>query len=237
MIIYILLTTAGADTGPFNLYSDVDGYISAFETGVSKAALLAGYTSFVAPPGTTIVRVKSDGVCTSQVDINVTQCTTTSTTTQAPLMFLLGYSLTVPSEACGDDTPATTYAAPGSILQNGTVLYTNPSLTIFVPDGYYSDGVNVWYASSGVLTLQSPCSSVGIPLEAIYSTNLAGHCSLPTNTVYTDDGTLGSGKVIYTDFAMTVLLVGYDYISASTGPVYTLSSLTGVVGISTASTC
>lgn len=81
MIIYILLTTAGADTGPFNLYSDVDGYISAFETGVSKAALLAGYTSFVAPPGTTIVRVKSDGVCTSQVDINVTQCTTTTTTT------------------------------------------------------------------------------------------------------------------------------------------------------------
>lgn len=81
MIVYITLTTAGADTGPFNLYSDVDGYISAFETGVSKAALLAGYTTFVAPPGTTIVRVMSDGVCKNYIDIPVTECTTTTTTT------------------------------------------------------------------------------------------------------------------------------------------------------------
>ena len=49
MTVYVTLTTAGADTGPFNLYSDVDGYISAFETDVPKASLLAGYTSSVAP--------------------------------------------------------------------------------------------------------------------------------------------------------------------------------------------
>ena len=36
MTVLLTLTTAGSDTGPFNLYSDVDGYISAFETGVSK---------------------------------------------------------------------------------------------------------------------------------------------------------------------------------------------------------
>jgi len=61
MVVTITLTTAGADTGPFNLYSDADGYTSAFEVGVSKAALLAGYTSYVAPNGTTIVRVMSNG--------------------------------------------------------------------------------------------------------------------------------------------------------------------------------
>ena len=41
MTVLITLTLAGADTGPFDLYSDLDGYITPFETGVSKAALLA----------------------------------------------------------------------------------------------------------------------------------------------------------------------------------------------------
>lgn len=80
MVISITLTTAGADTGPFNLFSDVDGYISAFEVGVSKASLLAGYTSFVAPNGTTIVKVVSDGICKNFIDIPVPECTTTTTT-------------------------------------------------------------------------------------------------------------------------------------------------------------
>jgi hypothetical protein len=83
MTVYVTLTTAGADTGPFNLYSDVDGYISAFEVGVSKAALLAGYTSYVAPNGTTIVRVMSSGACTNYIDLTLTICTTTTTTTIA----------------------------------------------------------------------------------------------------------------------------------------------------------
>jgi hypothetical protein len=42
MTVLITLTTAGTNTGPFDLYSDADGFISAFATGVSKAALLAG---------------------------------------------------------------------------------------------------------------------------------------------------------------------------------------------------
>lgn len=82
MIVVITLTTAGSDTGPFNLYSDVDGYTSAFETGVSKAALLAGYTSTLVPNGTTIVRVMSDNppICTNYIDISIVECTTTTTT-------------------------------------------------------------------------------------------------------------------------------------------------------------
>lgn len=81
MVVIITLTTAGADTGPFNLYSDVDGYTSAFETGVPKVSLLAGYTSFVAPDFTTVVRVMSSGTCTNYIDIPVDVCTTTTTTT------------------------------------------------------------------------------------------------------------------------------------------------------------
>lgn len=69
MTVLITLTTAGADSGPFNLYSNLDGYTSSFESGVSKASLLAGYPSALVPDYTTTVRVKSNGLCTNYIDI------------------------------------------------------------------------------------------------------------------------------------------------------------------------
>ena len=66
------------------MYSNLDWYVSAFETGVSKSALLAGYSSALVPDYTTIIRVKSDGVCLNYVDIILTSATTTTTTTVAP---------------------------------------------------------------------------------------------------------------------------------------------------------
>jgi len=82
MTALITLTTAGADSGPFNLYSNIDGYTSAFESGVSKSALLAGYSSSVVPDYTTIVRILSTGVCTNYIDVTLTSpSTTTSTST------------------------------------------------------------------------------------------------------------------------------------------------------------
>jgi hypothetical protein len=81
----ITLTTAGADTGPFDLYSDVDGYTAAFETGVLKVDLVAGYTSPLVPNGTSIIRVKSTAVCTNYVDLPIAGVTTTTTTTATPV--------------------------------------------------------------------------------------------------------------------------------------------------------
>jgi hypothetical protein len=69
MTVLITLTVAGADTGLFNLYSNLDGFVSAFETGVSKAALLAGYSSALVPDFTTTVRVLSTGDCANYIDI------------------------------------------------------------------------------------------------------------------------------------------------------------------------
>lgn len=73
MTVVITLTTAGTNTGPFNLYSNVDGFTSAFATGISKSALLAGYTSTVVPNGATIIRALSTGTdCNgSYVDMNI----------------------------------------------------------------------------------------------------------------------------------------------------------------------
>jgi hypothetical protein len=79
MTVLITLTIAGDDSGPFDFYSDIDGYVSAFETGVSKGDLLGGYSSNLVPDYTSIIRVKSNGVCTNYVDIKVSQPTTTTT--------------------------------------------------------------------------------------------------------------------------------------------------------------
>lgn len=80
MIVNIILTTAGVNTGPFNLYSDVDGFVSAFETGIDKDDLTSGYISNFVPPNTSIIKVKSNGACLSFTNITVNRTTTTTTT-------------------------------------------------------------------------------------------------------------------------------------------------------------
>lgn len=70
----ITLTTAGVDTGPFNIYSDasVPPYSSALNaTPVSRLDLLSGVTLTNVPDGTTSIRVQSIGVCQSSIDIPI----------------------------------------------------------------------------------------------------------------------------------------------------------------------
>ena len=92
MTVFITLTLAGANVGPFNLYSNVDGYVTAFESGVSSASLLAGYASSLVPDGTTTIRLLSTGECNNYFDIVVDTPTT--------------YTL----KRCGDDAPFTVNA-------------------------------------------------------------------------------------------------------------------------------
>ena len=111
MTVLITLTTAGTDTGPFDLYSNLDGYVSAFETGVSKAALVAGYSSALVPNGTTTIRIKSTGTCVNYIDVTVITTTTTTTTatpttttttTAAPATELFVYAKYINSQSPGD---------------------------------------------------------------------------------------------------------------------------------------
>jgi hypothetical protein len=83
MIVLITLTTAGADAGPFDLYSDTDGYLTPFATGISKATLLGGYLSSAVPNGTTSIRIVSTGVCTNYIYVSVEGTTTTTTSTSS----------------------------------------------------------------------------------------------------------------------------------------------------------
>jgi hypothetical protein len=86
MTTLLTLTEAGNDTGPFNLYSDADGFVVPFELGVLKALLVSGYSTPFTPDNATVVRIKSEGGCVNYVDIplvdiNVTTSTTTTGTT------------------------------------------------------------------------------------------------------------------------------------------------------------
>jgi hypothetical protein len=81
MTVILTLTTAGSDSGPFDLYSNTDGYVTAFEIGVTKSALEGGYTTSDAPNFTTTVKVQSTGKCNTYTYI-ILQNTTTTTTTR-----------------------------------------------------------------------------------------------------------------------------------------------------------
>jgi hypothetical protein len=87
--VLITLTTAGADTGPFDLYSNADSYTSPFATGIAKATLVGGYTSIVVPDLATIIRVKSTSLCTNYVDLPISGTTTTTSTTQSVVTIFL----------------------------------------------------------------------------------------------------------------------------------------------------
>lgn len=84
MTVLITLTLAGLDTGPFSIYSDIDGFTVPFEVGVSKSTLLAGYSSSSVPNFTSKIRIKSIGSCINFVDIVLPAYTTTTTTTIIP---------------------------------------------------------------------------------------------------------------------------------------------------------
>lgn len=65
----IQIGTLGTGTGPFNLYSDVNGFTAPFEMGVTRKKLSDGYPTDKIPDTTTIIRVMSAGSCTNFLDI------------------------------------------------------------------------------------------------------------------------------------------------------------------------
>ena len=101
MTILITLTTVGIDCSTFDIYSDVDGFLSAFETDVPKDSLSAGFSSANVPDGTTIVRVKAKGVCTNYIDITLSTITTTTTSSTSTTTTT---TTTIPTIACSEYT-------------------------------------------------------------------------------------------------------------------------------------
>ena len=113
--VLITLTTAGTDTGPFDLYSNADSYAVAFENNVPKSSLVSGYTSTVVPDLATIIRVQSDGVCTNYIDLPILTTTTTSTSstsTTSTTSTSSTSSTSTTSTSSSSTTTTTTTSAP-----------------------------------------------------------------------------------------------------------------------------
>ena len=157
MTVLITLTLAGADTGPFSLYSDVDGFLAPFETGVSKLALEAGYTSVVVPNGSTIIRVQSNSACTNYIDLYIsgitttttsTSTSTTSTTTSVAPPTVYSYIVKMSTSEVGTCSMGEeTVFSSSSTFGTGMVLYADIDLTIEINTN--SEGYNyVLYVSA-----------------------------------------------------------------------------------------
>jgi hypothetical protein len=82
MTTLITLTLAGSDVGPFNIYSNLNGFTTPTATGISRSALVAGYTATL-PDWTTQVLVKSTGVCPRDLYLNIAGAPTSTTTTSS----------------------------------------------------------------------------------------------------------------------------------------------------------
>jgi hypothetical protein len=96
----ITTSSVGADSGPYNLFSDATGFTSAFETNISKAALIAGFVSYNVPDATTIIRVRSLAPCNNYVDstVPVVLAGTWYSMQEQP-----GFAITYTSGTCGGE--------------------------------------------------------------------------------------------------------------------------------------
>jgi hypothetical protein len=91
MTIFIDLTVAGINTGPFNLYSNADNYESAFATNITRQKLLDGFSATVLN-GTTNIKLQSlSDICPNDTILYLNATTSTTTT--------LNYSFVVNAQA------------------------------------------------------------------------------------------------------------------------------------------
>ena len=138
MTVTITLTTAGRDVNNCSLYSNVDGYVTPFATGVTRAQLLGGYTSTVVPNGTSTIRVKPIGTtCTNSLDVTVVTTTTTTTTTGASAQ--LNWSFTEGGGSVGNM----------DLYVNGSIIESRSNTSSGTYTVYVGDTINVELSASG----------------------------------------------------------------------------------------
>lgn len=105
MNVTITLVNPGADTGPFNIYTNADNYVAPVAISIAKSALVAGYNATV-PALAATVKVESIGTCTSSIYLPIIQPTTTTTTSTSST------TTTSTTTAAPATTTTTTTSAP-----------------------------------------------------------------------------------------------------------------------------
>ena len=131
MLVTITLSYAGISTGPFDLYTNVDGFVTPVDTNVPKSSLVAGYTITVSDLAT-IIRVQSSGYCTNYIDLDISGIpspTPTTTPTQTPTPTVTETPTNTPTV-----TPTTTETPTPTVTETPTNTPT-PTSTPVTPGG------------------------------------------------------------------------------------------------------
>lgn len=120
-MVFIQLTTAGIDVGPFNLYSDLD-LVTPFDTGVSRAVLVTGATYYI-DGSPTYITIQSTGVCENDIILAIVTTTSTSTTALT----------TTTTTTVVPTTTTTTTVTPTTTTTTTTELITTTTTTTISP--------------------------------------------------------------------------------------------------------
>jgi len=184
MVVLVTLTSPGADTGPFNLFSSVD-LVTPLVSGVAKSALVSGYTLSSVPDAATYIKVASTGTCTNSINLNIITPTTTTTTTTAggPTTTTTSTSsgptttttsttrltTTTTSTTISGTTTTTTTVAPSTTTTTTTRLNVNVGMTFQLDAGntgsmslYVASPAGSGYVLSTTLTTNGATTSVGL---------------------------------------------------------------------------
>lgn len=152
-------------------------------TTTTTTTTIAPTTTTTTTTSTTAAPTTSTTSTTTTAAPTTTTSTTTTTTTNALYsQFTLGYSALNGNDSCAEYvlTPTSFYAISGTlILVNGTILYTDNTLTTLVPNGFYSNGTDNWavVGGNGTLSAQSSCG-----LTTTTSTTSTTTTAAPTTT-------------------------------------------------------
>jgi hypothetical protein len=126
MTILVTLTAAGTSTTLFNLYSNLD-YVTPLVTGITKAALLAGYSLNSVPDSATSIRVTATGVCTNSIDIPISGLTTTSTSSTSTSSTTS--TTTLPTTSTSTSSTTSTTTLPTTTSSSTTTTTAPPTST------------------------------------------------------------------------------------------------------------
>lgn len=224
MIVFLQLTIAGGDVGPFDIYTDSDNYATAVQSNVTRQTLVTGFNCVVIPDDATIIRVTSTGECKNSDDAIIGGL--------SPLFYLhraTADDYEFKTIACSEDINISYYTQNGSI-SIGVTIYLESSLTtpltgdplrwIKIGEDCVVGSCGIYYVcqvnESGVIEDAVLCSSIigtthlGDYTDYVGSLDCCNQ-SDPIEYFYSIDGSFDVSDVVYTDEACTIPYVGNDH--------------------------
>lgn len=183
MTVYLILTSVGTDTGPFDLYSDIDAFAIPFETGVLKITLVAGYSTTV-PDYAATVRVQSTDNCINYKDIVLVPADCDPFTGTAVTL-----TLTTTTTTTASPTTTTTTIVALTTTTTTTVASTTTTTTAVVPTTTTTTTAFVVNNNTAIIDLQAgetyDLAFVDVITETIIEVDLPSPLSGSEDTAHT----------------------------------------------------